>query len=854
MLGTYGGNALTVESSLAAVVQGAIQANRALQAQNLWDRVRIDEVEVIELYEDMAIQAIHAAHDLIERPPLELNQNERIEVAQNGLISKEGGRFQRPTNQYLTGWWRRIQITGEQDGRTGAAVRGLRFLALTDRARAEDVAQATQRRLIDGFVTEAIQSSSLESSRKLGLTLFELLAPNTLKDQFSAQTDMVLVLDKDAAQYPWELLAERTGDDVQHLALKKGLIRQFKTADFRPDPQPARDRNALVIGDTVNNISPLPGARQEAEIVAEMLKDSYRGDHVNSLIERKAKDVITGLFEKDYSIIHLAGHGLYDPQSPEQSGMVLSDGLCLSTAEIRQLRVVPEMVFINCCHLGNIDKSEEGTIDSLISSLAGFLIKEGATAMNAPAFSLAEKMVRMGLDMKNDQERLRTEIGRELVAVGMSEQRDPDKLAARVVVELVRLRVARNAHNVYASSISEELIKMGVKAVVAAGWAVDDAAASTFAKTFYTEMLGGGTFGDAVLAARKTTYTLHRNANTWGAYQCYGNPGFKLVQSPSVGAWKGRQTIYLSQREYLDKLRNIAATAKNADTKRREELGQQIDRLRQEILPRWLDGRMLSAFANAWSELGDLGKAIELYRQAIQEENATASLKDIEQLANLEHRHATQLLRDKRRLKEAIEMLEESNKRIEWMMRIGPSVERLSLLGGNYKRLARYAKDEEWAELLKKAEENYGKAERLALQRPGSEYYYAALNWAACHYLLDGHGRKKGEQEALDQRVITVIEESRKDAARREKTYWTRVTGPDTLLLEILVNDQLAGQEEQVINSYREVFRTGATQRERESTLDHMGFLIEMLKHSKRQERKETAKALNKIRKSLSES
>ena len=42
---------------------------------------------------------------------------------------------------------------------------------------------------------------------------------------------------------------------------------------------------------------------------------------------------------------------------------------------------------------------------------------------------------------------------------------------------LVRLRVVQNAHNKLAASISEELIRMGVKAVVAAGWAVNDEAA-----------------------------------------------------------------------------------------------------------------------------------------------------------------------------------------------------------------------------------------------------------------------------------------------------------------------------------------------------------------------------------------
>jgi hypothetical protein len=33
-------------------------------------------------------------------------------------------------------------------------------------------------------------------------------------------------------------------------------------------------------------------------------------------------------------------------------GVVLSNGAFLGPAEIKAMRVVPELVFINCCHLG----------------------------------------------------------------------------------------------------------------------------------------------------------------------------------------------------------------------------------------------------------------------------------------------------------------------------------------------------------------------------------------------------------------------------------------------------------------------------------------------------------------------
>ena len=45
-------------------------------------------------------------------------------------------------------------------------------------------------------------------------------------------------------------------------------------------------------------------------------------------------------------------------------------------------------------------------------------------------------------------------------------------------------------------------------------------------------MLDGGDFGSAVRAARRTTY--RHESNTWGAYQCYGDPGFRLLMDVGV--------------------------------------------------------------------------------------------------------------------------------------------------------------------------------------------------------------------------------------------------------------------------------------------------------------------------------
>jgi hypothetical protein len=70
------------------------------------------------------------------------------------------------------------------------------------------------------------------------------------------------------------------------------------------------------------------------------------------------------------------------------------------------------------------------------------------------------------------------------------------------------------------------VIKGGVRCVIAAGWAVEDEAASIFATTFYRTLLRGERFIDAVAAAREKAREC--GGNTWAAYQCYGDPDWRF--------------------------------------------------------------------------------------------------------------------------------------------------------------------------------------------------------------------------------------------------------------------------------------------------------------------------------------
>ncbi len=301
LIGVRGGRALTIENSVAAIVTGALQANRVLAAQKLLGQVCVDAVEFIEIYEEYAIRAAHAVRNLNQYLRLPLAEDEGLALEQY-LHRGEGGFAGQPANEYEEGWWRRLQISEKKDA-VGRGTGELEFLLLTDRARAELTLQATQRALVEQLVAETINSANAASDLTLPSTLYELLLPNNLKNQPLDTSDILLIVDSQSAQYPWEMLADRkpgeqtitSSQQLRPLSVRRGVVRQLTTREYRPLVQPAREKKALVIGDPWLDPTrhpedaaypALPGAVAEAEAVATLLK--ARGYAVTALIQADA--------------------------------------------------------------------------------------------------------------------------------------------------------------------------------------------------------------------------------------------------------------------------------------------------------------------------------------------------------------------------------------------------------------------------------------------------------------------------------------------------------------------------------------------------------------------------------------
>lgn len=836
LIGTYGGNALSVKESVAAIVQGAINANRILYLQNMWDRVRIDKIELVEIYEDVAIQAVRAIHDLSQDQSADFAQEVTVKVEPGTIRSVGGGRYQRPISDFETYWYGRIQITGARGAAEPDAANsltylkklfnldpnrqimqryfieklidesintpkkraqlaevltdlfvqdhakvdsndGLEFLVLTDRARVEASLQSTQRRVIDLLVEQSINKTLYE--KELSVSLYELLVPNALKDRAE---NVVLVLDRESAQYPWELMTDRTRPN-EPLSTRLGLLRQFKTTEFRANPRPSRGNYAIVIGDPINTgLVDLPGAKDEAEAVAKLLREAKY--IVQAPINKDGKKIINDLFANEYQLLHVAAHGTYNPNSPDQSGVVLGDGIFLTAKELVSLRTVPDLVFINCCHLGKVDRVESA--------------------------------------------RLETEY--------------PHRLAA---------------------SVAEELIKMGVKAVVAAGWAVDDAAAKEFAQEFYRKMLEGEAFGKAVLEARSATHAKYPGTNTWGAYQCYGNPNFRLNLQGGRGLPK---TDFYSRREYRDELRGIAERPEVQNETGNKWASDQLIKLYKDLLDQssanmLIDGEVLADFGDAWTSLGNYAEAIEFYRKSIHTKDAKVPLKAVERLANLQCRYALQVWARRqgdgngRRASESAlrkqvrERIMEAKKLSDWLLSLDATSERYSMMGNVHKCLAlTSATKQDRVANLRQAREFYQKGYEAAQKRKESprDWIFPAINYIACALLLPG-------TKAAD--LVTLIERGKKvlrETALQNTDFRTRVLKPDLVLLLRLAEGNISKHQQEIVDAYRQAFATRIKPNEANSMLNRINFLIDILTtDGKAEKRASFASALSEIRSEL---
>ena len=498
------------------------------------------------------------------------------------------------------------RVSIQQSAPTADGLSELTYSMMARMARAEQVTHRVDQALVDSLVGQSINRTA---DPRIGSTLYELLLPHDLKQPIGSGSHLQLLVDETTADYPYELLTprEEAFRSSRPLAVSAGLLRQFiETRDRRQGPARASGPTVLVIGN--------PPAGPDFASLWGAHSEAVEVAGAFSAAANPQWEVTARIWD---------GRGVY-------AGTKLDDRSTTDPAE----NVVHELL--------------TGAWRVVHIAAHGSIQGDGDTAQS-------------GVVLSKD---------RRLSPVMISQLSIVPDL---VVVNACHLGViARQlaGMNKVAASLARSLMQIGVRAVIVAGWAVDDQAAAMFANVLYDELLAGRELGDALLLARSQVHRADDGGLTWGAYQAYGDPGFRLAprrqarggSAPSLtiselrrrirataGTVSDRTSSVSSLRRAITAVGNVASESLGVG----DELEAQLLAFGRDQLyvtsSRAVQADISADLAVAWTELGHFDRAVRHYRRSLRGGGKSVPAAALEQLANLSMRWAAR--RDDDRLR-----------------------------------------------------------------------------------------------------------------------------------------------------------------------------------------------------------
>ena len=785
LMGVRSDRGLRVEDSVAGIVEGVLQANRALavyeSSRSAGGRVvRITALQFIERFAEQANLATVALRSLSSAVHL---SNDYDHLRSITVTERAGGLPLGATLSEVAQSWRRFVITSADDGEAAATADGdatptghptgdrrMTFdIALLGReARADRVRHRLDRVMVDALVDRLASDTS---DRRTAGTLYDQLIPHELRSDFQTTSAIQFVVDATTARYPWELLgAPRPSSNGAASGSFGGVIRQFTESEHRRvAPERAQPGQALVIAaGKVPGENELPSVYEESDLVSNLLEATNPG-RVTVLDDRRGEidlvDLQNELFG-DHQVLHIASHGVYHEDRPDDTGAILARGAMLTTDTIGQLTSVPDVVFLNCCSLG-----------------------------------------RIGL------------------------------------------------HRM-AAGLAREFMAIGVRALIAAAWPIDDNAARVFAETFYRELIAGRPLGDTITRARNVCAEVG-GRETWAAYQCYGDPGFVLRGSRLSLGEAVEEPV--SESDLIARLDGLAVRVSDLG---RPGRGGVVERRKRLLatwnqLSAWIDGRPELAasapiqrrLASTARDLGEYRVAAARFRQfvvgdrdgksVVGPQTESASVADVQQAANSLARAGQQAARQahadaaKDRVTIALAELKLAADLARAAADLLPKRESLGVLASTLKRWATVDLTHRH-KLMKEAFETYQRADAT-----NKEVRFGAEAARQLALIIGGEPAEWAMAQLAADPGRPVVDDP--DAATRGRIdqrralvgdFWSRSDVGDRALTRLMAAADEASRTtatDEMLAGYERAFASRSTWSQRQSAIDHIRDLLDLL-------------------------
>ena len=264
-----------------------------------------------------------------------------------------------------------------------------------------------------------------------GKMLEALLLPADIRPMIYTSAPLVLMLDATTARVHWEMMAksdpwlstsafpnpadaagstddnEPLFDPNAFLGTSRGLTRQLRTT-FAPPPEPPppprRKLRVLIVADPADD-APLPGAQAEGEEVAGLFESfnrvyqdlSYNQVEVVRLFgpfQATRTNVLRHLMFTNYDVLHFAGHCVFDPEEPSNSGWIFSRRERLTANELNRVDRIPKFIFSNACESGITPDRSELRTAALAPSFAEAFFQRGVANFVCTAWPVDDQAAR----------------------------------------------------------------------------------------------------------------------------------------------------------------------------------------------------------------------------------------------------------------------------------------------------------------------------------------------------------------------------------------------------------------------------------------------------------------------------
>lgn len=747
---------LTTLTCVEHIIKGIYNANELL-LRNLKD-IKITNLEFIEIYEDRHIDI------LVKLRLLQSQLGESFPFTfDKSLVTKAGARIRLPNN-YNQDWYNRYEITKpDKDNNT------LKYASNTSNSAREIIVEKYDNSIVD-FLSEESKKSNWDNT--LSKTLFELLIPNELKLQFARQANIVLALDKETANFPWEMISAELSAGYP-ISIKAWMIRQLNI-EKKVRTNYISKNTAFIVGnpDTQDQFLPLQYADEETENLNEQLqKNGFTTTYFNSK-ESDPIEIVKHFVAKEYKLIHFAAHGLIDKEDNSESKIVIGRDRYIDFNTLKKMSYTPEFAFINCCYLGIQSES----------------VDEDQKHLDYPLF---------------------------------------------------------------AASVGTQLVSEGYKAIIVAGWKLDDRAAKTFSSVFYKYFLEGASFAQSVLFARKACFNDHPSSNTWGAYQCYGNPDYKLM--PYKGNKKIASEEFIVPDEFIILIRNfmndvIANSFKdeNHATRKLDELADQIQKSKFNN-----NAKILESLAKAYMEILAVKKSIDLFEKVFSLKDSNFNFRSLEHYYSLLIRKEMNALFDSKKpdFKKHANSIMAVIKKLDKLMANCPSSDyRFAILGSAWQRLTAIS----FTEYRNEKVQSFYKVSLGKADHSFKESHYALIMYFKANYLQKGKfddsflfNKEKGE-DLLNSLENELYEISNSD------NFWDEMALFSYYQLRLLISENKNDIEyycNESIRNYKKAWaQYGGTFRHLQIEKEHCYYLIQGLEYQSRKPKSKIVKDLIPIK------